>query len=144
VILKRTQLHIREQAFSLVEVAMALGVVSVVAIPLLGLLVVGFGTMQTSNAEVRSSVIAQKIVAAAQMMPYGELTNRVYSLDFEGREVPAAEAVFRAELRVLKQPAGNIVDSPNVARVSVTIGGPAVNNEERVYSEILVNLGKLD
>jgi len=127
-------------AFSLVEVTIVLGVISVAAIPVLALLVTGFQTMKNSNADVRSAIIAQKIIASAQMLPFAQLASTNYSLDIEGKAVAAQEAVFQASLSVTKQPAGNIITSSNVARVSVEVTGPAMNNERRVYSEILVNL----
>jgi len=89
---------------------------------------------------VRSAIIAQKIIASAQMLPFAQLASTNYSLDIEGKAVAAQEAVFQASLSVTKQPAGNIITSSNVARVSVEVTGPAMNNERRVYSEILVNL----
>ena len=138
----RKQRPVSPLAFSLVEVALALGVISAMAIPLLALLVSGFQTIKASNAEVRSAMIAQKIIASAQMLSYAELADADYTLDYEGgRGVPLQEAAFRVGLQVFKQPQGNIFSSKNMARVSVTITGPALNNEKRVFSGIIANPG---
>lgn len=141
----RKQRPVSPLAFSLVEVALAMGVISAMVIPLLALLVSGFQTIKASNAEVRSAMIAQKILASAQMLSYAELADDDYSLDYDGgspiRGVPLQEAAFRVGLQVFKQPQGNIFTSTNMARVSVTITGPALNNEKRVFSGIIANPG---
>lgn len=120
---------------------MALGIIAFVVIPLLGLMSIGFTTMKNSNADVRSAIIAQKIIGEAQMIPYDQLRDNIYFIDFEGKEVAEQQAVFQAQLNVSKAPAGDIISSPNAARVSVAISGDALQNQERVYSTTVFNLG---
>ncbi len=127
--------------FTLVEIAISIGIVCIGFIPLLGLLSIGFGSLHDSNTDTRSSLIAQKIIAAAQMIPYGQLTNQTYLLDLDGNTVPATSAVYRATMRVTKLASDNVLNSPNAARVSVSITGSALKNQERVYTATVVNLG---
>lgn len=125
----------------MVEVALALGIVGGILIPLLGLMSMGFTTLKDANTDVRAQLIAQKIIGAAQMLPYGQLEDRQYHLDNEGNPVAAAGAVYNAEVKVWKTPADNFLGSPNAARISVTITGSAVQNTPRIYSATIANLG---
>lgn len=56
----------RRRAFSLVEVAIALGIVSFVIIAILGLFPIGFKNAQESRRETRASYIAEQIVKDIQ------------------------------------------------------------------------------
>lgn len=131
----------RAGAFTLVEVALALGIISAAIIPLLGLMSVGFASMRETTADVRSSIIAQKVLASAQMVPFAELDGKTWLLDSEGREVNSPQEIFTATLMVEKSPAGDVIDSANLARVSVTIEGAGVQGRKRVYSTTVARLG---
>ncbi len=128
-------------AFSLIEVAMAAGIVSAVIIPLLGLMAIGLSTFKASSSEMRSALIAQKLIGANQMMPYDQLAGRTLLLDFDGNEVRGEDAIFRATVLVEKNPAGGIVQSTNAARVSVLLSGPALQNQTNTFSSLVVNRG---
>lgn len=136
----KKRLLTNQRAFSLVEVTMAMGIIAVAFIPLLGLLSVGFSTMKASNVDVRTALIAQRMLAAAQMLPYGDLsTNSTTNyFDYDGKEVPASEAAFTAAF----QPStNNVLGSPNLRNVTVTLTGSAVENRPRIYASTVVNLG---
>ncbi len=126
------------QGFSLVEVTLALGVVGAAFIPLLALLSVGFATLKESNADVKAALIAQRVLASAQMAPFDALSGATLYLDFEGREVASREAVIQARLNVS---ATNFLNSTNLRRVSVTLNGTAFQNQARVFSATVANLG---
>lgn len=128
----------RRNAFSLVEVVLALGIVGVAFVPLLGLLSVGFSTMKESNVDVKAALIAQRLIAAAQMVPYDQLDSQTQYLDYEGKEVPQAESVFTAQIIPSTQ---SVLGSPNLKKVTVTLTGPAVQNDPRVFSSTVANLG---
>lgn len=133
--------NLPQAAFSLVEVAIALGIVGFVAIPMVGLLLSGFRTIQLSNSEMRSAIIAQRMIANAQMQPFAILSDKVLNLDSEGLEVPSEDAVFQVRMQVAKNPAGDVITSPNLARLSVSVTGRAMQNETKVYSGIVANVG---
>lgn len=128
-------------AFTLVEVALAAAVVGAVIIPLIGLMAVGLNTYKSSNSDMRSALIAQKLIAANQMIPYGQLAGKTYLLDFDGNEVPERDAVFRARMLVEKNPSGGVVQSANAARVSILLSGPALQNQTNTFSSLVVNRG---
>lgn len=127
--------------FSLVEVAIALGIIGFTILPMVAMLGSGFQTVQQSNSEMRSALIAQKIMGAAQMVPFENLSDTNYQFDLEGVEVPAQLAVFEVSLRVTKNTAGDIISSPNLAKLSVTVTGKALNNQQRGYSGMAANQG---
>lgn len=128
----------RQKAFSLVEVTLAMGIIGVAFIPLLGLLSVGFTTMKDSNLDVRAALIAQRMLAAAQMVPFGTLSSTNKYLDYDGKDVQASEAVFTA---VLQPSTNNVLGSTNLKNVTVTLTGSALENRPRVFASTVVNLG---
>jgi uncharacterized protein (TIGR02598 family) len=128
------------RAFSLVEVVLALGLISAVFIPLLGMLSVGFSTMKESNVDVKAALIAQKYIAAAQMVPFAKLQASTKYLDYEGTEVPQAEAAFTA----LIEPGStdNFLGSANIKNIKVTLTGSGIQtNSPRVFCSTVANIG---
>jgi len=128
----------RAGGFTLVEVCLALGIIGAAFIPLLGLLSVGFSTMKESNLDVKTSLIAQKILAAAQMVPYGTLSASTKYLDFDGNEVAAANSVFQAQVAAAPD---NLLGSANLKTVTVTLTGSGVQGRPRVFAASVANIG---
>jgi len=126
-------------AFSLVEVVLALGVIVAVFIPLLGLLSGGLAMMKESNVDVKTSLIAQKFLAAAQMVPYAKLAPSQKFLDYDGNEVSEANSVFT--VNIVPAPTVNLLGSSNLTRVTVTFLGPGVENRPRIFASSVANLG---
>lgn len=130
------------RGFSLVEVAIALGVVSASLIPVLGLLAIGFGTMRDANAEMRTALIAQKESAALQMIPFSKLSSLSLSnnyYDIEGLPVAQGEAVFIVARSLSLTNA--FVQSASSARLEVRVSGPGVQNRTNTYGFTIGNLG---
>ena len=130
------------RGFSLVEVAIALGVVSASMIPVLGLLAIGFGTMREAYVEMRSALIAQKESAAFQLIPFSKLaglsiSNNYYEI--EGLPVAQSNAVFTVARSLSLTNA--FVQSSNSARLEVRVSGPAVQNRTNTYGFTIGNLG---
>ncbi|MEI8313490.1 MAG: hypothetical protein WCH98_22300 [Verrucomicrobiota bacterium] len=131
-------------AFSLVEVVLALGLISAVFIPLLGMLSIGFSAFKESNVDVKASLIAQKVLAAAQLVPYGKLQGGPTTnfLNYDGNEaLSEKESVFTVTIAPDNVPTNNILKSPSLTRIKVTVSGPAVNNRERIFASTIANLG---
>jgi len=134
-------------AFSLIEVTMALGIIGFSILPLVKLMSVGFVTMQDANSDVRAAIIARQVIAEAQRTPYGQLTDSgPIAMDYEGNPVAAgkaADAVFEVYLRVNPGSGGvvELLDSPNVSRLQVIVGGAALGNRPRVFNAVLANTG---
>ena len=129
------------RAFSLVEVVLALGLISAVFIPLLGMLSIGFSALKESNMDVKASLIAQKVLASAQLVPYGKLQGATKFLNYDGNEVPETESVFTVTIAPDNLPTNNVLQSPSLTTMRVTISGPAVNNGQRIFASTIANLG---
>jgi uncharacterized protein (TIGR02598 family) len=127
--------------FSLVEVALSLGIICIAVIPLMGLLTVGFDSAMESTGEVRASIIAQKIMTEVGMSSYSQLQSRTYFLDSFCNEVDEAESVFTATLVVQKGPSSNLLVSPSLARITIDITGPALRNNRYIHSATIADTG---
>jgi len=129
--------------FSLVEVCLAIGIIGTAFIPLLALLSAGFSTMKDSNVDVKASLIAQKLLAAAQMVPFSKLSKleeKPKYLDYDGNEVEKDRAVFEASVT---SSGTNLLGSSNLLRVTVTLTGPAVENRPRIFSSTVAKIDNL-
>lgn len=126
----------------MVEVAIALGVVSASMIPVLGLLAIGFGTLRDANVEMRAALIAQKESAAFQMIPFSKLSSLSLSnnyYDIEGLPVAQSNSVFTVARSLFLT--NLFVESSNSARLEVRVSGPAVQNRTNTYGFTIGNLG---
>jgi uncharacterized protein (TIGR02598 family) len=95
------QLPGNRHAFSLVEVVMALGLISFVLIGLLGLMSAGLGGIRSASDESSSVMIAKKLVAEIGQNSFDHILTSTFSdrwFDAEGQEVPATDplVVYRA------------------------------------------------
>ena len=86
--------------FSLVEVTLAMGLVSFSLVGLMGLLPVGLSNFREAMELQTQARIAQQIAAEFQLMPFSQVTAGSYQGDFprhydeEGSKVSAAEAIY--------------------------------------------------
>lgn len=106
-----------QRAFSLVEVVLALGVVSFAMVSILGLIPVGLSTYRNAmNLSVEAG-IAQRLVADVQRADFQNLGSADFTFDDQGIEVTADKAIFTAHVDT-PQPvsAGNIIQSGAPAR----------------------------
>ncbi len=112
--------------FSLIEVVLALGVITFVLVAVLGLLPVGIQTFRESTADTRAAQMARAIFATLRTEPFeavrigGETLDlatletadwskpgAVLYADNEGALITSADdAIFTIELRFRQQPAG--------------------------------------
>ncbi len=70
-----------QRAFSLVEITIAVGVVTCSMLVVMGLLPVGLKTMHESSTQYGTSTIAQQIVSELQLMPFtSSPSNASYSI----------------------------------------------------------------
>ena len=89
------------RAFSLVEVVIALGLISFVLVGLLGLMSAGLGGMRDASDESSSVMIAKKLVAEIGQNSLDDILSSTFSdrwFDAEGQEVTATDpfVVYRA------------------------------------------------
>lgn len=95
------QLTSNRRAFSLVEVVIALGLISFVLVGLLGLMSAGLGGIRNASDESSSVMIAKKLVAEIGQNSLDDILASTFSdrwFDAEGQEVPATDpfVVYRA------------------------------------------------
>jgi len=97
------------RAFSLVEVVMALGLISFVLVGLLGLMSAGLGGIRNASDESSSVMIAKKLVAEIGQNSLDHILSSTFSarwFDTEGQEVSASDpfVVYRATASAERTP----------------------------------------
>ncbi len=132
-------------AFSLVEVALALGILSFALVGLMGILPVGLSTFHRSTDNSTGAQIAQRLINEAGQTDFSTLVGTVAStpvvryFDNEGNELPAAnksQAVFNTNLVVTSGtagtalPGGAAATAPN-ANLATVVVQVAVNPGNR-------------
>jgi uncharacterized protein (TIGR02598 family) len=141
------------QAFSLVEVVLAIGVVSFAMMAMLGTLPVGLKSSQQSRSQVATANIARQLqgelqqlsfsAASADTLTVQNLANTPFYFTLEGtRTTDAAEAYYEASFAVngVTVP-GLTVDPANARSVTVTLthplAAPLENRQETIFSLLL-------
>ncbi|CAN5496505.1 hypothetical protein BH09VER1_BH09VER1_42900 [soil metagenome] len=81
-------------AFSLVEVTLALGIVSVSLLSLLGLLPAGLGVLRESMDQTARAHIVQRIAAEVVTSDFDQVTSRTLSFDQDGQAVISGQDSF--------------------------------------------------
>jgi len=92
------------RGFSLVEISLALGVVSFALVGILGLLPVALSTFRRAIDSTVSAQIADRIANEAAQTGFDQLADRAYYFDDQGGSVQAAAAgrVYTANLTVIR------------------------------------------
>lgn len=108
----------RRQGFSLVEVTLAIGVVSFVMVSLMALLPVGLNAFQDSMEGTVSAQVAQRLIAEARQADFAGLQAGVQSeryFSVEGIEVSEpSDAVMSARVTVQDNPLMPGSDNPSL------------------------------
>jgi uncharacterized protein (TIGR02598 family) len=78
-------------AFSLIEVVLALGIVSFAMVSIFGLICLGIGSVRQSLDSMVRTQIAQGIVSDAQLADFDNLADYHVYYDEDGNEVTAAD-----------------------------------------------------
>ena len=114
--------HRKEQAFSLMEVLVAVAVVAVAAIPILGLLSVAIDSSRTAFASVSKARIGAELIGEVQQASWQEAqqwNGREVYYDGDGQRMPdgtAEDSVFTARVRIIvPSRAGTILGSSTSA-----------------------------
>jgi len=90
--------------FSLVEVSLALGIITFAILPILALLVVGLSTLREARDQITETHIINGLSAKVRMMSFQELSDlsmEVY-FDLAGIQVTEKESVYRAEISTVR------------------------------------------
>jgi uncharacterized protein (TIGR02598 family) len=105
------------RGFSLIEVTVALGILSFAMVGIIGLMPVGLGAMRDAIDESTTSLIARRLIGEYQQNAISAITGGTFPVrwfDVEGQEVPAESAVYQAATTPT-------ADSPNLARVKIVV-----------------------
>lgn len=84
VVLHRPEKGSRRRAFSLVEVTLALGIISFALVALLGTMPVGLNTMRQAALQTTESQIVREVSANALMTSYTNYSGKSFFYDDEG------------------------------------------------------------
>ena len=123
----------KRQAFSLIEVTIAVGIVGFAFLPLMALLPVGLASFRSSIDQTALSQIVQQIGNESQQSDFDAVTTPpgFRFFDEQARELDAAkssEAIFQSRLVVVDD-----VDSPHLKRLVIQVarnpGGAATLRE---------------
>lgn len=115
----------RRRAFSLVEVVIAIGIISFALIPILGLLGISSQSFHQAARDSVTSRIISKLAANAQQSSLdGLLENpsQTHFFDFEGRSVPSADdpmRVYTATVAIGQET--HLLNSTHFYKVLITV-----------------------
>ncbi|HSI87282.1 MAG: Verru_Chthon cassette protein B [Candidatus Methylacidiphilales bacterium] len=132
-----------DAGFSLIEVVLALGVVSVALLPLTGMLFVGLRIFDQAVSTTTQGEIAQQVVNQLQQSAWVDTNLGVRNLYFsqEGVVTTSAQSIFTA---TVSQPEsfslpGSGSASPNVQRIRVDITSRFAPNQTNTFTVHLAN-----
>jgi uncharacterized protein (TIGR02598 family) len=112
----------RPQAFSLVEVVLALGVIAFALTAMLGLLVVAMDSDKSSGSDTALAAMSRQVFSDLRAMPYANLpAGADYYFDADGSECPQAGAVYGCHVTVADDSG---VASGNLKKVQMTFSWP--------------------
>ena len=142
----------RSHAFSLVEVVLAIGVVSFAMMAVLGTLPVGLKSSRESRGQVATANIARQIQGELQQISFRtdsadtltvqNLADTPFYFTLEGTRTGADQAYYIASFAVadVSLP-GLSIDPANARRVTVTVSHPAdaapEDRQESIFSLLL-------
>jgi uncharacterized protein (TIGR02598 family) len=133
------------RAFSLIEVAIALGIFAFSMIPIIGLVSSGMKILRNSMDDTIQVDIARKTVGEAMRVPYTNLTsafdNKSFYFDDEGVQQASsnAQTIFVASHSVANPPSLVTADTNIAQLLRVTVRHFADTNNKTVYSQLILN-----
>jgi uncharacterized protein (TIGR02598 family) len=117
----------QDRAFSLIEIAIALGIVAFALIPVLGVMPIGLTTLRDTVDTQVTAQIAQTIVNQAEQADYNSLasTTTPYYFDEQGDLLNnSTNALYSAQLAVNEPtsiPGSLATSSSNLATLTITV-----------------------
>lgn len=116
--------------FSLVEVAIAMGIITFSLVSVMGLLPIGLSSFRDATESTIESQIISQISSETSLMPFHELPDYVgaspYYFDDEGSQVRSeAEAIYQAQVKL---------KTPNYPGQPQAINGDLVNLQVQITS----------
>lgn len=131
----------RPQAFSLVEVVLALGVIAFALTAMLGLLVVAMDSDRSSGSDTALAAMSRQVFSNLRAMPYATLpASADYYFDEDGSECPQAGAVYGCHVTAADDPD---LGPGNAKKVQMTFSWPpaAAKPEAKTIHGSIANHG---
>lgn len=120
------------KAFSLVEVAISLGVVSFVLLALLGLLSVGLDAGKSSREDTIIAGLCLATLAELKATPYADLPSNVSTyFTYDGRATNSAAGPYYQCTVEISDPRGLQTNSNFSKRVKIEIAWPAASSNRQ-------------
>ena len=112
------------RAFTLIEVTMAVGVISVMIVSMLGVMTVGLTTIKDASDDTMHAQILARLASAAQQTPFNQIdglaTSGPLTFDEAGRTTSEHQSsIYRATLEVRNGAADSYPGAPTTASTSV-------------------------
>jgi uncharacterized protein (TIGR02598 family) len=135
--------------FSLVEVTLAMGLVSFSLVGLMGMLPVGLSNLREAMELQTQARIAQQLAAELQLLPFAEVSGGSYQSSFprhydeEGSSVTATEAIYTVTadaLAAVELPGG--ASNPEIRRLTFGIQKKTSPNTTEAFSLVASNTGR--
>lgn len=135
--------------FTLVEVTIALGLVSFSLVGLMGMLPVGLSNFREAMEIQTQTRIAQQIAAELQLTPFQTISDGTFQTAFprfyndEGASVGAAESVYTVTAAApgsLELPGGQV--NPNTLLLTFGIGKKSAPGRAGAFSLVASNTGQ--
>lgn len=136
----------KRSGFSLVEVVIAMGIVSFAMVSMMGLIPVGLTTFHQAVDATVVAQIAQGVLNEAQLTPFDQLSDYSAAYDESGGRVEEGSPaeVYRASLThaSVTDSVTTHFSSAVATTLTVKIWSKAAAREPGVYTFVLVNNGK--
>lgn len=131
----RRQLRKGRNAFSLIEVVLALGVISFCVIPLLALMSVGLQSSKSSQQDTALATATKYILS--DLRRQSSLTNQTYVFDYEGIPtspvaISSQPGFYTSTVSVINNPLATVTswgsNNPNLIGIKIVFTWPGQTN----------------
>ena len=134
-----------DDAFSLIEVIIALGIFAFVVVPIIALVSSGMKSLRQSMDDSVRGEIVRKVVGEAMRVPYANLGTEFNGINFyfddEGVQQGSsnAQTIFVVSNTVANPPS-LVTSNTNIAQLlKVTVQHFADTNNKTIYSQLMLN-----
>ena len=134
-----------DDAFSLIEVIIALGIFAFVVVPIIALVSSGMKSLRQSMDDSVRGEIVRKVVGEAMRVPYANLGTEFNGINFyfddEGVQQGSsnAQTIFVVS-NTVDNPPSLVTSNTNIAQLlKVTVQHFADTNNKTIYSQLILN-----
>lgn len=135
----------RKQAFTLIEVTLAMGVASFAILSMLGVMVVGLNTLRDAIDTTVQAQISQQVVGALKQANFSTLSGGSWQWMFDDRGVVVkndAAKLYSASAQVTNATLSGGTENVNLVKVVVTISNIAEPGSPYTFTTFVANNGQ--